>query len=276
MSLARETVANFQRHKGQWLAAAIAYFTMLSIAPLIIVVVEIAGAFLGQHQRVLSELYSYLDRTAGPSAEVGIRSIVVSTFDRKSAGTIAQVISWAIFVLAAIGLFTSLQSALNTVWDVEQNKRPLLQAIRMRIVAFIAVVAVALMLLALLGINAALNTSSLIPIFTKLTAFCVTFVLTAASFGLLFAYLPDCRIAWRSVWLGAVITALLFVLGQFLLGWYLGRAALSSTYGAFGGLVAFLIWVNYSAQIVLLGAEFTHVLALRQEAHARLQVRDVA
>jgi membrane protein len=263
ISLLKETAANFTRHKGQWLAAAIAYFTMLAIAPLIIVVVEIAGAFLGQHEAILDELYRYLAQSAGPSAEIGVRSIVTSTFNQHSAGVLAQIISWSIFVFAAIGLFSALQSALNTVWDVESKAQPILEAIRTRAVALVVVIFIALLLMVLLGVDAVLNTSSFFSAVSRVAQFVVSLVLTAAAFTVLFAFLPETRVEWRSVWLGAAITALLFVCGQFILGWYLGRAALSSTYGAFGGLVAFLIWVNYSAQIVLLGAEFTHVLATR-------------
>lgn len=263
VSLLKETAANFSRHKGPWMAAAIAYFTMLAIAPLIIVIVEIAGAFLGQHEAVQDQLYQYLAQSAGQSAEMGVRSIVTSTFDRHNAGILAEIISWTIFVLAAIGLFTALQSALNTVWDVDSKTQPLIAAIRSRAVALAVVLFIALLLMVLLGIDAVLNTSSVFPAVSKIGQFLVSFILTAAAFTVLFAFLPETRVEWRSVWLGAIITALLFVVGQFVLGWYLGRAALSSTYGAFGGLVAFLVWVNYSAQIVLLGAEFTHVLATR-------------
>jgi len=277
VSLAKDTYADFQRHKGPWLAAAIAYFTMLAIAPLIIVVVEIAGAFLGHHQRALAALYAYLAQSAGPSAADGIRTIVTSTFDRHSTGVLAQIVSWSIFVLAAAGLFAALQSALNTVWDVENKTRPFLEAIRTRILALLAVLAIALLLLAMLGIDTVLNTSSLFPMLATVGQFAVSLLVTAAAFCVLFAVLPETRVEWRSVWLGALITALLFVGGQFVLGWYLGRAGLSSSYGAFGGIIAFLIWVNYSAQIVLLGAEFTHVLAKRQNCDGlSSRRRDVA
>lgn len=264
----KETTANFARHKGQWMAAAIAYFTMLAIAPLIIVVVEIAGAFLGQHQPILDQLYRYLAQSAGQSAEIGVRSIVTSTFDRHGAGIVAQIISWSIFVLAAIGLFTALQSALNIVWDVDNKAQPFVQAIRTRALALIVVIFIAFLLMVLLGIDAVLNTSSVFPAASKVGQFLASFIVTAAAFTVLFTFLPETHVEWRNVWLGATITALLFVVGQFFLGWYLGRAALSSAYGAFGGLVAFLIWVNYSAQIVLLGAEFTRVLALQRSARS--------
>jgi membrane protein len=176
---------------------------------------------------------------------------------------LAQVVSWSIFIFAAIGLFTALQSALNTVWDVDSKTQPILEAIRTRAVALVVVIFIALLLMVLLGVDAVLNTSSIFPAASKIGQFVVSFMLTAAAFAVLFIFLPETHVEWRSTWPGAVITALLFVVGQSVLGWYLGRAALSSAYGAFGGLVAFLIWANYSAQIVLLGAEFTHVLATR-------------
>jgi membrane protein len=102
----------------------------------------------------------------------------------------------------------------------------------------------------------------------KVLDFGVSFALVTALFALMFELLPECRIAWRDVWLGAAVSALLFVVGQFLLGWYLGRAGVSSGYGSFGGLVVFLIWVYYSAQIMLFGAEFTRVVADRRDLSA--------
>ena len=270
-SLAKETIADFQRHKSQWLAAAIAYFTLFAVAPLIIVVVEIAGFFLGHHQAVLNRLYDYMSSTAGPSAAHGIQSIVAATFSQRKAGVLAQIVGWTVFVMAAIGLFSSLQEALNTVWDVERVKRSFLETIQQRLLSFGAVLSIAFVLLVSLGINAVLTIADtglerVFPGFAaiaKLLDFIVSFATITALFALLFEYLPECRIAWRDVWWGAAVSALLFVVGQFLLGWYLGRAGVSSGYGAFGGMVIFLIWVNYSAQIMLLGAEFTHVYARR-------------
>ncbi len=118
IALVKETFAEFARHKSPWLAAAIAYFTTFAVAPLIIIIVELAGLLLGHHQGVLTELYGYLSRTAGPSAAKGIEAIVSATFSQRKAGILAQVIGWAVFAVAAIGLFSSLQEALNTVWDI--------------------------------------------------------------------------------------------------------------------------------------------------------------
>ena len=135
--------------------------------------------------------------------------------------------------------------------------------------SFAGVLCIAFLLLVALGANTILTIAGhalthvfpFFPTLIKIADFVLSFALIMALFGLLFKFLPECEIAWSDVWLGAAATALLFVVGQFLLGWYLGRTGISSTYGAFGALVVFLVWVNYSAQIMLLGAEFTHVYA---------------
>ncbi len=279
--LAKETFAEFQRHKDQWLAAAIAYFTMFAIAPLVIVVVEIAGFFLGSHQGMLNTLYGYMSHTAGPSAAQGIHGIVSATFAQRKSGVLMQIVGWVIFILAAVGLFNSLQEALNTVWDVTAEKKTFLETLKARVPAFGVVLAIAFLLLVSLGVNAVLTVAGaalmhiapFFPTIAKILNFFVSLALITALFALLFEYLPERRIAWRDVWLGAGVSALLFVIGQFLLGWYLGRAGVSSGYGAFGGLVVFLVWVNYSAQIMLLGAEFTHVYARRQGSLSPMATR---
>ncbi|MGB8909637.1 MAG: YihY/virulence factor BrkB family protein [Candidatus Cybelea sp.] len=271
VALARETFSEFQRHKEHWLAAAIAYFTIFAIAPLIIVVVEIAGLFLGEHKAVLNHLYEYMYSSAGPSAANGIQSIVAATFSPYKTALLAQIIAWTVFVVAAAGLFSSLQEALNTVWDVTPEKKTLLETVKRRVLSFGMVLAIAFLLLVSLGINAVLTIAShamahVIPGFptlAKLLDFVVSFAMVTALFALLFEYLPERRIAWRDVWLGGAVSALLFIVGQFLLGWYLGRAGVSSGYGAFGGLIVFLIWTYYSAQIMLFGSEFTRVYARR-------------
>jgi membrane protein len=274
VSLAKQTLAEFRRHKCQWLAAAIAYFTMFAIAPLLILIVEIVGFFLGRHQAVLNQLYGYLSSTAGPTAAQGIQSVVTATFSHRGAGIVAQIVGWCALAFAAMGLFASLQNALNTVWDVVPPKKDLLETLKGRLLSFAMVLAVAFVLLVSLGVNSAMTvaataTAHVFPFFPallKVVDFAVSFALITTVFALLFEYLPECPIAWRDVWLGAAVSALLFVAGQFLLGWYLGHAAISSLYGAFGGIVAFLLWSYYSAQILLLGAEFTHAQARRLES----------
>jgi len=250
---------------------------MFAIAPLIIVIVEIVGLFLGHHRAALDSILGYMQGTAGKSAADGIRGIVAATFNQKHSGLIAQIISWNVFIVAAIGLFTSLQDALNTVWEVEPMKRGIKETVRDRAMSFGVVLVMAFVLLVSLGLNAVLTIAGnsladvfpLFPTLIKVIDFVLSFVVIAALFALLFEFLPETRIEWRDVWPGAAVTALLFVIGQFLLGWYLGRAGISSTFGAFGSLVVFLVWVNYSAQIMLFGAEFTHVYAQRHGSRTK-------
>ena len=270
-SLIKETVAEFARHKAPWLAAAIAYFALFAIAPLVIVVVEIAGLFLGSHQAVLDQVHAYLAQTAGEEAARGIDAIVSSTFSQRRSGFVAQTAGWVAFVLGAIGFFGALQEALNTIWDVKPAKFGFLKLVKERILSFAMVLGVAFVLLVSLALNSVVSAAqayaaTILPVFpptTRIVDTGVSLLLVTLVFGLLYKYLPDCRIAWRDVWLGAAASAILFVAGQTLLGWYIGHTAIASSYGAFGGIVVFLVWTFYSAQILLLGAEFTHVYALR-------------
>lgn len=270
LALLKQTWADYGRHHGQWLAAALAYFAAFAVAPLIIVFVEIAGFIIHSHQHVLNLIFHYIDRDAGSGARA-LREIVASSFGRTRNGAVAQIIGWGIFVVAALGLFSSLQFALNTVWETQPSKTTILTTLRQRGWTFVVMLGIALLLLVSLGVNTALNaaTAYLTPVspafatLMKAADFLASFAVVWAGFALLFICLPDTRPTWRDVRLGAGVTAFLFVVGQFLVGWYLGTASLASTYGAFGSLVAFLLWVNYSAQIFLFGAELTHVYAHR-------------
>ena len=265
----KQTYADFTRHRSQWLAAGISYFTIFAIAPLIIVTVELAGLVVGHHRAALETIYGYLRWSAGSGAAGAIRTIVATTFHQQRATVIAQIIGWTVFAVAALGLFASLQDALNNVWDVEPKRRGVWALIRGRITGIIMVLVMAALLLASLEINAGLTAaaaalsavSAWLPLLIRLLDFALSFGLITIVFAAIFKLLPEARVQWRDVWIGAVATSLLFVAGQFVLGWYLGRAALTSGYGAFGALIVFLLWTNYSAQIMLFGAEFTHVYA---------------
>lgn len=273
--VAKQSWADFQRHNAQWLAAALAYFAAFAIAPLIIVFVEIAGLVIQDHQRVLNVIFGYLQQDAGAGASA-IKQIVEATFNQPRKGIVAQIIGWIVFIIAAVGLFGAVQFALNTVWDVTPKKLTFKDAIRQRASSFGVMLGIAFILLLSMAVNALLTVMAtyfthIFPGFAtimKVVDFAVSFGVLWAAFAVLYEYLPECRIEWRDVWVGSAVTSFLFVIGQFLLGWYLGRAGVSSGYGAFGSLVVFLIWVNYSAQIVLFGAEVTQVYALRYGSRA--------
>jgi membrane protein len=269
--LLKKTWQNYNRHNGQWLAAALAYFSAFSIAPLIIVAVEIAGLLIRNHTRALNLVFGYLQKDAGSGANA-VRQIVAATFNEARHTVVAEIVGWALFVVAAIGLFNAVQFALNTVWDLTPVKMSIWKAIKQRLSAFIVMMMIAGLLLVSIGVNTLMTMASAwlgqfgawVPTAVKVADFFLSFAIVWAAVALLFAYLPECRIEWRDVGIGAGITAFLFVVGQFLLGWYLGRAGVSSAFGAFGSLVVFLLWCDYSAQIVLIGAEFTHVFAQRR------------
>lgn len=219
---------------------------------------------------MLNLIFGYLQRDAGAGAGA-VKQMVAATFNEPRKGILAEIIGWVVFIVAAVGLFASVQFALNTVWDVVPKKMTLKETIAQRGWSFAVMLGIALLLLISMGVNAVLTMMSaylthVFPGFAtlmKIADFAVSFAVLWAAFALLYEYLPECKIEWRDVWVGAAVTSFLFVVGQFLLGWYLGRAGVSSGYGAFGSLVVFLIWVNYSAQIVLFGAEVTQVYAKR-------------
>jgi membrane protein len=268
-SMLRQSFRSFHRHRAQWLAAAIAYYMTFAVAPLIIVVVAIAGLVLGHHRAALEEIYAYIGSAAGPAAATAVQSIVHATFMQMQSGTLTKVIGWVVFLVATIGFFTVLQDALNIVWEVTPANLTLADFVRSRGLAVAAVVTISLLLTVSLTVNSALTIagnaaagiSPSFPIVVKSLDFLVSFLVVAGLLSLIYKFLPAARVEWRDVWLGSVLTSLLFVIGQFLLGWYLGRAPVSSTFGAFASLVVFLLWTNYSAQIMLFGAEFTQVFA---------------
>jgi membrane protein len=273
-ALLRETWSEFTRHRSQWLAAALAYYAIFAIAPLIIVAVEVAGFFLRTHSGALDLVYHYLHSSTG-TGEDAVRSIVDATFNQPHRSIIAQIVAWGIFVIAAVGLFNGLQFALNTIWDVVPERMTIALAIRERAWSFIIMLAIALLLLLTLILNTAMaalraqvaNTTATLGLLVHGGDLILSFFVLWAAFAVMFEFLPDYRIAWRYVWIGAGVTSFFFVIGQFLVGLYLGHSGVTSAYGAFGSLIALLIWVNYSAQIVLFGAQFTRTCERRSSNH---------
>ena len=254
IELLKATYAGFTRHKSPWLAAAMSYFTIFAIAPLVIVLIEIAALAVGNDVTARKEVYAYIAQHSTGSSGTAIRGMVDATLGQRRQGMIAQVIGWTVFVFAAVGLFASLRDALDTIWDVQPKSRGFIGIIFQEAISFFVMLGIALLLIVSVVASAALTAAP----GSKVIAFFVSFAVIAAAFAVLFRFLPAAKIEWRDVWAGAALTSLLFVIGQFLLAWYLGRAGTVSVFGAAGALVIFLMWVNYSAQIVLFGAEFTH------------------
>ena len=266
----------FTADKAQRLAASIAYGTMFSLAPLFIVLIAIAGTVLGLgngghgHHTAEDALLAQVRNGAGAAAEQTLRNLITAAFDKPRQGTLAQIIGWVTFIMGGSALFGALQDALNSVWGVEMTQGGWKQMLRDRLASLGMIAVVGFLLLVSFAANAA-TTFVATRIGTVLSAggavlvttasWVLSLILTTAIFALIFKVLPDVDIRWRDVWPGAAFTAVLFLVGQALIALYFRYAGVASAYGAAGSLLALLLWIYYSALILLLGAEFTKVHA---------------
>jgi membrane protein len=274
--LFQETFQEWSQDKASRLAAALAYYTIFAIAPLLIIVIAIAGAVFGEDAargEVVRQIQGFVGREGAEFIEIAIRNA-----SAPQTGAIASVISIVVLLLGATGLFVELQDALNTIWEVQPRPgRTIKNVIRQRILSFLMVLGIGFLLLVSLVISAiliAITTyfTKLVPgteFLLKFTNFLVSFAITTVLFGLIFKVLPDVKITWKDVLIGAIITSLLFAFGRFLLSQYLALSGFNSAYGAAGSLVAILAWVYYTAQILFFGAEFTQVYARKYGTRIR-------
>jgi membrane protein len=280
--LVKETGSQFFRDKCPRLGAAIAFYTALSLSPTLLVVVAIAGAVYGE-EAARGELADQIQDTVGPEGAKAIETMLANT-KNQGRTTLMTIIGVVTLVVGATGVFAQLQEALDTVWGVkpEQTGGGIWGFVKTRLVSFAIVCVLAFLLLASLVLSAAvtaLNTwmADRLPLGgwgLQLANQALSFVLTGVLFALIFKVLPHARPAWSDVWLGAAVTAGLFTLGKYLIGLYLGQAAPGSAYGAAGSFVVLLLWVYYSTQILLFGAEFTQVYANRHGSGLNRNLRE--
>ena len=270
ISLFKETFEEWSKDKASRLAAALSYYTIFSIAPLLIIIIAVVGAIFGE-EAARGAIEAQLRGLVGEQSAALIQGAINSA-SQPQQGTIASIISVLVLLFGATGLFTELQDSLNTIWEVQPKPgRAVKNMVRQRFLSFAMILGIGFLLLVSLVMTTLL--SALIAHFEnilpgvhsiwQLVNFLVSFVVTTLLFGLIFKVLPDVKIAWSDVLIGASITSLLFSFGRYLLGQYLARATFNSTYGAAGSIVAILFWVNYAAQILFFGAEFTQVYARR-------------
>ncbi len=270
LALLKETFAEWNNDKASRLAAALAYYTVFSLAPLLIIAIAIAGAVFGE-EAARGEIVTQIQSLVGKEGAQFIETAIENA-SKPETGSIASIISVVVLLFGASGLFAQLQDALNTIWEVQPKPNlGLWTIIRTRFLSFTMVLGVGFLLLVSLILSAGLAGvvnffGHLLPgvgFLLQLTNFILSFVVTTVLFGLIYKVLPDAKITWSDVWIGAIITSLLFSIGRFLLGLYLGNSSFGSTYGAAGSAVIILAWVNYAAQILFFGAEFTQVYARR-------------
>lgn len=249
------------------MGAAVAFYTIFAIAPLFILVLALAGVMFG-HTAAQNELFGQIEGLVGKNGSQAIESIL-NAADRPKASLLATVIGFIALFVGASSVFIQLQQSLNAIWNVRPRSSGVRNFIRHRLLSFAALLAIGFLLLVSLIISAALDAaekwmSGITPgsaILWNIIDLAVSLGIITLLFAMMFKILPDVIITWRNVWIGSFITALLFTVGKFLLGVYLGRTSLSSAYGAAGSFVVVLLWIYYSAQILLFGAASIRVYA---------------
>ena len=269
------TFEEWLEDKAQRLGAALAYYTVFSLAPFLVIVVAITNRiFVGDS---LEQIHAQVAGLIGYNAA----DVVVATMrvlQAKDHGGFATVLSIVAIFIGATGAFGSLQDAMNTIWEVTPKPRHfLVDLLRTRLMSFVMVVCFCLLLIVSLAASAAMAVTSVYyearypgtTTFWKLADYALSLALTTVVFATLYKVLPDVRLDWSDVSIGAVSTAVLFTLGRIPLSLYLKHSTLSSAYGAAGSVMVLLAWVYYSAQILFLGAEFTQVYARRYDSRLR-------
>lgn len=268
--LARETLAEFFDDRAPMLGASVAYYTLFSLAPLLVIALAIAGFFFGQ-EASSGQLASTLAGLLGPQGAQAVQDMVAHA-RRPGAGILATLLGVAALVFGAGGVFGQLQVAMDTIWDVRRRKgRGVKGFVKDRFFSFAMVLGVGFLLLVSLLVTAVLSATGQLlrgslpggDALWMVLNFLISLAILSLLFALLFKVVPDVEVAWRDVLLGGFLTAVLFTVGKSLIGLYLGRGAIGSAYGAAGSLVVVLVWIYYSAQIFFLGAEFTQVYANR-------------
>lgn len=270
VELLREVLAEWQRDAALSLGAALAYYTLFAMAPLLVLVIAIAGLALGR-AAAQGEIVAQMAGLMGPEGAKMIEDMIARA-SRPSSGIVATLVSLGTMALGASGVFGQLQSALNQIFGAAPRPGAgVVGMIRQRLAHFGMIVAIGFLLLVSLVLSAGLAAlhgwlEARVPVLAvvlPLVNFVVSLLVVAGLFALIYKVLPDVELNWRDVWLGAACTSLLFTVGKSVIGLYLGRAGTTSVYGAAGSLVLVLLWIYYSSQILFLGAEFTDVYSRR-------------
>jgi membrane protein len=251
------------------LAAALSYYTLFSLAPLLIIAIGVAGLFFGR-EAAQNQVVETLQGLVGQESARAIQAIVEKAGERPSAGGFSAGFGVVMLLFGAGGVVGQLQLSLNKIWGVAPKAGSTLWSfIRQRFISFAMVLGIGFLLLVSLLVSALLGALTTIlrgglediAIVGQILDLAVSLIFITLLFAMIFKYLPDAEIDWRDVWVGAALTALLFILGKWLIGLYLGSSGVTSVYGAAGSIITVLLWVYYSALIFFFGAEFTQVYA---------------
>jgi len=257
------------------MGAAIAYYTVFSMAPLLVIAIAIAGAVFGR-EAVTGQIVTQMRGLVGEQGATFVQSMVAASSNTHQ-GLVAGIISVVVLAIGATSVFTELQSSLDRIWHVPASQKPsgFGNMLRTRLLSFGVILALVFLLMVSLALSAALAalgswTGQLMPgaeVLAQVLNIGVSLGITTLLFAVIYKALPSVRIEWRDVWTGAFATAVLFEIGKFLIGLYLGKSSMSQSFAAAGSLVVLIAWVYYAAQIFLLGAEFTKLYAQEHGSH---------
>jgi len=272
LDIFKRTYQDWKEDRASRLAASLAYYTIFSLAPLLVIVIAIAG-FIWRHEDVEAQIMAQSQSLVGVEGATFIADMIRST-SNPTEGILATIIGIVTLLFGALGVFNELHNALNVIWEVKEEKaESFLQAVKKalidRFLSFTMVLVIGFLLLVSLVVSAGLsaaqelagNTFPIPEFLLQLINLIISIGVITLLFALIYKYLPDTEIPWRYVWLGAFVTAILFSLGKLAIGLYLGNSAIASSFGAAGSLVLLLVWIYYSSQILFFGAEFTQAYA---------------
>ncbi|RFM29761.1 YihY/virulence factor BrkB family protein [Deminuibacter soli] len=260
-----QAINDFSNNRVMRMSAALAYYTIFSLAPMLIVIISLCDVFYG-HEAVEGTVYEQIRDFVGEQAAQQIQ-VVLRNATVSHDITWASVVGIVSLVLAATGVFTEIQYSINVIWCLKTKpKKSWIKMLLNRALSFSMVIGIGFILLVSLVINTLLDTlfdylTHYLPQVQLHTAYIINYIITFATisflFAIIFKVLPDARVKWKDVWVGALTTAVLFMIGKFGIGYYLAKSKVSSTYGAAGSVVIILLWVYYSATILYFGAAFT-------------------
>lgn len=270
-AILKTTASDWMEDQAPTLGAALAYYTVFSLAPLLLIAIGIAGLVFGG-EAAQGQIFDQLRNLLGDAGGKAMQEMVQNANAKPATGLVATLIGFLTLLFGASGVFVQLQTSLNAIWGVQPKPgRGLIGIVRDRFLSFGFILAIGFLLLVSLFLAVLIafvgqwftgmgpGMATLIQILNLVVSLSVITLL----FAMIFKFLPDAKIAWRDVWIGALITAALFTVGKFALGLYLGKSGVASSYGAAGSLIVLLLWVYYSAQILFFGAEFTKVYSTR-------------
>jgi membrane protein len=269
-SLLRTTFNDWYEDRAQRMGAALAYYTIFALTPGLVILMALAGILLGPgaESQIIEQIRELIGKQGAAAIEATIQSA-----RKETLGPTGTALAMIPLVFGLWGVFGELQDSLNTIWGVTPKPgRRVRDIVRERFLSFAMVIGIGFLLLVSLVLSAWLAAvgayvGRMLPTTAdalEAVKFVISFIVITGSFALIFKLLPDVKVAWRDVWLGAAVTSLFFTIGKLLIGLYLGRSAVASAYGAAGSLVVIVVWVYYSAQILLFGAEFTKVWTRRR------------